>query len=85
MEARPVAGDEVVEQVSALVEGVFERLKPLLVAVETLLVDSAEVRADDLDRLSPPVVDALGGLVVGAGYVCAPHTLADQQFGFQWW
>jgi hypothetical protein len=85
IEVMAVDGDEVVEQVSALVEGVFERLKPLLVAVETLLAESAEVRAADLDRLSPQVVDALGGLVVGAGYVCAPHTLADQLFGFHWW
>jgi hypothetical protein len=81
----PVAGDEVVEQVSALVEGVFDRLKPVLVAAESLLAELPEVRADDLDRLSQPAVDALGGLVIGAGYVSAPHTLADQQFGFQWW
>jgi methyl-accepting chemotaxis protein-like sensor len=79
-----VAG-EIVELVSALVEGVFERLKPVLVAVESLLAESAEIHAQALDRLRPQVVDALGGLVVGAGYVCAPHTLADQQYGFQWW
>ena len=82
---RPVAGDEIVEQVSVLVEGVFERLKPVLVAVESLLAEPAAVRSRDLDRLSLPVLDALGGIVVGAGFVCAPHTLADQQFGFQWW
>jgi hypothetical protein len=81
----PVAGDEVVEQVSALVEGVFERLKPVLVAVESLLAALPAVRTRDLDRLSPPAVGALGGLVIGAGYVCAPHLLTDQQYGFHWW
>jgi hypothetical protein len=80
----PAAGDEVVEQVSALVEEVFDRLKPVLVAAESLL-SSPVVRAGDLDRLRGPAVDALGGLVVGAGFVCAPFTLADQEFGFQWW
>ena len=80
-----MAGDEVVEQVSALVEGVFERLKPVLVATESLLADRPAVRARDLDRLRPFAVGALGGLVVGAGYICAPHTLADQLLGFQWW
>lgn len=85
MAVDPVAGDEVVEQVSALVESIFERLKPVLVAAESLLADLPGVRARDLDRLARPAVDALGGLVVGAGYVCAPHVLADQQFGFQWW
>jgi hypothetical protein len=88
-EQRPVAGSEVgaeiVEQVSVLVEGVFERLKPVLVAVESLLAGPAAVHSRDLDRLSLPVLDALGGIVVGAGFICAPHTLADQQFGFQWW
>jgi hypothetical protein len=82
---RPVAADEIVEQVSALVEGVFERLKPVLVAVESLLAESGELRTPDLDRLSTPVVDALGGIVVGAGFICAPHTLADQEYGFLWW
>ena len=86
---RPVAGGElvteIVEQVAALVEGVFERLKPVLVAVESLLAEPARTRTRDLDRLSLPVVDALGGIVVGAGYICAPRTLADQQFGFHWW
>lgn len=80
-----LAGDELVEQVSALVEGVFERLKPVLVAAESLLAERPEARAADLDRLSGPAIGALGGLVIGAGYVCAPHTLADQHYGFQWW
>jgi hypothetical protein len=85
MAVDPVAGDEVVEQVSALVETIFERLKPVLVAAESLLAESPAVHARDLDRLTRPAVDALGGLVIGAGYVSAPHVLADQQFGFQWW
>ncbi|HYQ64134.1 cache domain-containing protein [Actinophytocola sp.] len=77
-------GDEVVEQVSALVEGVFDRLKPVLVAAESL-VDRPAVPAGDLNRLRPFAVGALGGLVVGAGYICAPHTLSDQLLGFEWW
>ena len=83
-ETRQVAGDEVVEHVSTLVERVFGRLKPVLVAVDTVLAGPDRPHAGDLDRLSPPVADALGGLVIGAGFVCAPHTLADQEFGFQW-
>ena len=79
------AADEVVEHVSTLVEGVFERLKPVLVAVDTLLAGPSRPSGDDLDRLRPQVVDALGGVVIGAGFVCAPHALADQEYGFQWW
>ena len=56
----------------------------MLVAVESLLDDDA-VSAADLDRVRPQVVDALGGLVIGAGYVAAPHVLADQEYGFEWW
>ena len=78
-------GDEVVEHVSAIVEDVFDRLKPVLVAVESLLADVDEVSAADLDRVRPQVVEALGGLVVGAGYVAAPHVLEDQEYGFEWW
>lgn len=78
-------GDEVVEHVSAIVEDVFDRLKPVLVAVESLLDEVDEVSAADLDRVRPQVVDALGGLVIGAGYVAAPHVLADQEYGFEWW
>lgn len=83
-DTRTQAGDEIVEQVSALVEGVFDRLKPVLTDVEALLGD-AGARASDLDRLRPRVVDCLGGLVVGAGFVAAPDILADQRFGFEWW
>ncbi|MEV6604795.1 cache domain-containing protein [Kutzneria sp. NPDC051319] len=79
------AGDEVVEQVAAIVENVFDRLKPVLVAVESLLVEVAEPRAEDLEHIRPQVVDALGGLVIGAGYVAAPHVLTDQEYGFEWW
>jgi len=78
-------GDEVVEHVAAIVEDVFDRLKPVLVAVEALLDVVAEVRAHDLDGIRPQVLDALGGLVIGAGYVAAPHVLADQEYGFEWW
>jgi hypothetical protein len=76
---------EVVEQVSALVEDVFGRLKPVLAGAEGLLTELASATARDLTRLRPKVVDVLGGLVVGAGFVSAPNALADQQFGFEWW
>ncbi|MEV6908751.1 cache domain-containing protein [Amycolatopsis sp. NPDC051071] len=79
------AGSEVVEQVSTLVEDVFGRLKPVLAGAEGLLAESADATAGDLTRLRPQVFDVLGGLVVGAGFVSAPNTLADQEFGFEWW
>jgi hypothetical protein len=81
--ARP--GDEVVAQVSGIVEGVFAGLKPLLAAVETLLAAPGDTTAADLDRLRPQVVELLEGLVIGAGFIAAPRLLADQQFGFEWW
>jgi len=81
--ARP--GDEVVAQVSGIVEGVFAGLKPLLAAVETLLAAPGDTSAADLDRLRPQVVELLEGLVIGAGFIAAPRLLADQQFGFEWW
>lgn len=83
MNDTPSAGSEVVEQVSTLVEDVFGRLKPVLAGAEGLLAGAAT--ADDLTRLRPQVFDVLGGLVVGAGFVSAPNTLADQEFGFEWW
>lgn len=73
--------DEVAEQVSALVEDVFDRLKPMLAATEKLLA----TRGGELDWLRPRIVELLGGLVIGAGYVSAPHALAGQEFGFEWW
>ncbi len=85
MNDTPSAGSEVVEQVSALVEDVFGRLKPVLDGTEGLLAASGGATADDLTRLRPQVFDVLGGLVVGAGFISAPHTLADQEFGFEWW
>ncbi|WP_410663170.1 cache domain-containing protein [Amycolatopsis sp. lyj-84] len=85
MNDTPSAGSEVVEQVSALVEDVFGRLKPVLSGAEGLLAASADATADDLTRLRPQVFDVLGGLVVGAGFISAPNALADQEFGFDWW
>jgi hypothetical protein len=82
-DTRTLTGDEVVEQVSALVEGVFERLKPLLAAAESVLADAPSAAA--LHRIRPQVTEALGGLVVGAGFVSAPHVLSDSEFGFEWW
>ncbi|MDS0134944.1 MULTISPECIES: cache domain-containing protein [unclassified Amycolatopsis] len=82
-DTRTLAGDEVVEQVSALVEGVFERLKPLLAAAESVLADSPAAAA--LHRIRPQVTEALGGLIIGAGFVSAPSVLADSEFGFEWW
>lgn len=82
-DTRTLAGDEVVEQVSALVEGVFERLKPLLAAAESVLADAPAASA--LHRIRPQVTEALGGLIIGAGFVSAPRVLADSEFGFEWW
>ncbi|RSM36141.1 hypothetical protein DMA12_41455 [Amycolatopsis balhimycina DSM 5908] len=82
-DTRTLAGDEVVEQVSALVEGVFERLEPVLAAAESVLAESPAAVA--LHRIRPQVTEALGGLVVGAGFVSAPHVLTDSEFGFEWW
>jgi hypothetical protein len=82
-DTRTLAGDEVVEQVSALVEGVFDRLKPLLAAAESVLADAPAAAA--LHRIRPAVTEALGGLVVGAGFVSAPRVLEDSEFGFEWW
>jgi hypothetical protein len=80
-----LAGDEVVAQVAALVEGIFERLKPVLAAAEALLAEPGGSRASALHRIRPQVIEALGGLVIGAGFVSAPNVLADQEFGFEWW
>lgn len=79
-----LTGDEIVEEVSGLVEAVFERLKPIVATAETIL-DQPEVHATDLDRLRPRIERGLGGIVVGAGFIAAPDTLADQRFGFEWW
>ena len=82
-DTRTLAGDEVVEQVSALVEGVFERLKPLLAAAESVLADAPAAAA--LHRIRPQVTEALSGLIIGAGFVSAPRVLSDSEFGFEWW
>jgi len=79
------AGADIVEEVSGIVEGVFERLTPLVSAATKVLDRSGPVRAAELDALRPEVLAALGGRVVGAGFIAAPDTLADQQFGFEWW
>jgi len=84
-DTRPRPGDEVVAQVSGIVEGVFAGLKPLLAAAETLLAEPGDTTGPDLDRLRPQVVEQLAGLVVGAGFIAAPGLLADQEFGFEWW
>lgn len=82
-DTRTHAVDEVAEQVSALVEGVFGRLKPVLAAAESVLADDPAAAA--LHRIRPQVTEALGGLVIGAGFVSAPGVLADSEFGFEWW
>ena len=84
-EPRTLHGDEAVEQVSALVEGVFDRLKPMLATAEALLSEAGTAHTADLDRIRPQVIQAIGGLIVGAGFVSAPRVLADQEFGFEWW
>ncbi|MEV4602260.1 cache domain-containing protein [Amycolatopsis sp. NPDC049253] len=84
-DTRTLTGDEVVAQVSALVEEIFERLKPVLAAAETLLAEPGGAGSGTLHGIRPPVLEALGGLVIGAGFVSAPHVLSDQEFGFEWW
>ncbi|WP_326568555.1 cache domain-containing protein [Amycolatopsis rhabdoformis] len=84
-DTRTLTGDEVVAQVSALVEEIFDRLKPVLAAAETLLGEPGGAGADTLHGIRPQVLEALGGLVIGAGFVSAPHVLSDQEFGFEWW
>ncbi|MFI5612312.1 cache domain-containing protein [Amycolatopsis sp. NPDC051903] len=84
-DTRTLIGDEVVAQVSALVEEIFERLKPVLAAAETLLAEPGGAGSETLHRIRPQVLEALGGLVIGAGFVSAPHVLSDQEFGFEWW
>ncbi|MBN9744887.1 MULTISPECIES: cache domain-containing protein [Amycolatopsis] len=84
-DTRTLTGEEVVTQVSSLVEEIFARLKPVLAAAETLLAESGELSADALHTIRPQVIEALGGLVVGAGFVSAPNVLADQELGFEWW
>ncbi|SFB51085.1 hypothetical protein SAMN05216266_11519 [Amycolatopsis marina] len=88
---RTLVGDEVVEQVSALTEGVFARLAPLRERTQALF-DAAGgatgVTGQGLATLRDQVIQTLdgqGGLVVGAGFIAAPKVLADQEFGFEWW
>ncbi|PXY32529.1 cache domain-containing protein [Prauserella muralis] len=85
---RALLGDEIVEQVSALVEAVFDGLGPLATQAGGLFAGESPPSAADLERLRPLVLDALSGvhgLVVGAGFIAAPHALADQELGFEWW
>src|SRR5882724_108057 len=84
-DTRTLAGDEVVAQVAVLVEGIFERLKPVLAAAEAVLAEPGGSRAEALHGIRPQVIDSLGGLIIGAGFVSAPHVLTDQEFGFEWW
>lgn len=80
----------VVEHASTIFDDVFRGLAPILDAAQELFTRAGSPRAHaaDLEKLRPTVFDALGGhegLVVGAGFIAAPHTLADQELGFQWW
>lgn len=84
-DTRTPPGEEVVTQVSALVEEIFARLKPVLAAAETVLAEPESRTTQALHGIRPQVVDALGGLVIGAGFVSAPQVLTDQEFGFEWW
>ena len=88
---RTLVGDEVVEQVSALTEGVFDRLAPLrerTLALFGAAGETAGVTGGELAVLRDQVVQTLADrdrLVVGAGFVAAPNVLTDQEFGFEWW
>ncbi|AIJ21170.1 hypothetical protein AMETH_1078 [Amycolatopsis methanolica 239] len=80
-----LAGEDIAEEVSGIVEGVFGRLAPAVAAATAILGRPGPVRAADLDALRPDVLAALGERVVGAGFIAAPDALADQRFGFEWW
>lgn len=87
---RAVRSDEVVDHVSAIIEGVFAGVAPILAVADELFTRPGPRRAQaaDLGAFRPVIFDALGGLdglVVGAGFIAAPHVLADQELGFQWW
>lgn len=84
-DTRTLDGDEVVAQVSGLIEEIFARLKPVAAAAETLLAEPGGAGADALPGIRPQVKAALGGLVIGAGFVSAPRVLSDQELGFEWW
>lgn len=79
--------DQVASELTALFDGVFDTLEPLVARTSELLVSpslqSAELRA--LDELAVAAVNDAGGLVVGAGYVAAPTALADAKYWLQWW
>ncbi len=80
-----LAGEDIAEEVSGIVEGVFERLARAVAAATAILGRPGPVRAADLDALRPDVIAALGERIVGAGFIAAPDALADQRFGFEWW
>lgn len=87
---RTLLANEVVDAVSAAVEGVFDGLAPVAAKAEALFTGStgARPRTGDLTALRPIVLDTLGGvdgLVVGAGFIAAPHVLDDQELGVEWW
>lgn len=87
---RTATAEDIVEHVSTIVENVFAGLDPVREAAEVLFAAAGPsgAQAADLEKLRPMVFEALGGLdgaVIGAGFIAAPHVLADQELGFQWW
>ncbi|TQS40345.1 hypothetical protein FL583_35415 [Cryptosporangium phraense] len=82
-----VAG--VVTAVRAVVEGVFADVAALRQGVEALFERAgAPVVRDDLAELYPSLTAPLrtpGGPAKGAGFVAAPHVLADAPWWLEWW
>lgn len=78
---------DLIAQLTALFDGVFDTIEPLVVRTSGLLtspsLQSAELHA--LDELAVAAVTETSGLVVGAGYVAAPTALADAKYWLQWW
>lgn len=88
-DTRTRIGDDVAGVVSTLVEEIFASIDPLLAAAEALFSGQSDIgtTTTDLHRLRPEVLRVLtpDSLVVGAGFIAAPHALADQELGFEWW
>jgi hypothetical protein len=80
---------EVLGEVTAEVEGIFEELAGLAAAFGGLGDgNSGTLAVDDLAELRPTIfsiLDAGKGLVSGAGVVVVPGLLADRDRWLEWW
>ncbi|GAA4836293.1 cache domain-containing protein [Saccharopolyspora rosea] len=85
-----VAG--LVDEITTMVERIFEALDSLRVKVERLYAERATrgvlPSAADLGELRPDIVANLGaerGLVVGSGYISDVGALRDRDRWLEWW